>query len=223
MMNTRVISVHSKVPTVPDRSTRVGTPSARERRRFTHEPHPSAPSMRCPAGQRAPLRARPEAARPPARIEDECRRSIEKGEAQRVWRKLVTIQCVVHVVCKTDEENISDAQIESQIDGAQPGLPRHQPRPQQRPRRRGRASPPTRTSSSRSPPRTPRARRPTASPARRRRATPSAPATRSRRRPAAAPRRGRPTATSTSGSATSATGCSATRSSPAARPRPTAS
>jgi hypothetical protein len=49
------------------------------------------------------------------RIEDDCRRSIEKGEAQRVWRKLITIQCVVHVVAKTDEENISDAQIESQI------------------------------------------------------------------------------------------------------------
>jgi hypothetical protein len=49
------------------------------------------------------------------RIEDDCRRSIEKGEAQRVWRKLVTIQCVVHVVAKTDEENISDEQIESQI------------------------------------------------------------------------------------------------------------
>ena len=50
------------------------------------------------------------------RIEDECRRSIEKGEAQRVWRKLVTIQCVVHVVHKTDEENISDEQIQSQFD-----------------------------------------------------------------------------------------------------------
>jgi hypothetical protein len=50
------------------------------------------------------------------RIEDECRRSIEKGEAQRVWRKLITIQCVVHVVHKTDEENISDEQIQSQID-----------------------------------------------------------------------------------------------------------
>ena len=50
------------------------------------------------------------------RIEDDCRRSIEKGEAQRVWRKLITIQCVVHVVAKTDEENISDEQIESQIE-----------------------------------------------------------------------------------------------------------
>jgi len=49
------------------------------------------------------------------RIEDECRRAIEKGDAQRVWRKLLTIQCVVHVVAKTDEENISDEQIESQI------------------------------------------------------------------------------------------------------------
>jgi hypothetical protein len=50
------------------------------------------------------------------RIEDECRRSIEKGEAQRVWRRLVTIQVVVHVVHKTDEENISDEQVASQID-----------------------------------------------------------------------------------------------------------
>src|SRR3954454_7938423 len=50
------------------------------------------------------------------RIEEEARRSIERGEAQRVWRKVVTIQVVVHVVHKTDEENISDAQIKSQID-----------------------------------------------------------------------------------------------------------
>jgi hypothetical protein len=50
------------------------------------------------------------------RIEDACRRSIAKGEAQRVWRKLITIQVVVHVVAKTDEENISDEQIESQIE-----------------------------------------------------------------------------------------------------------
>jgi hypothetical protein len=50
------------------------------------------------------------------RIEDECRRAIEKGEAQRVWSKLVTIQCVVHVVHKTDEENISDEQVQSQIE-----------------------------------------------------------------------------------------------------------
>jgi hypothetical protein len=50
------------------------------------------------------------------RIEDDCRRAIEKGEAQRVWRKLVTIPVVVHVVHKTDEENISDEQVKSQID-----------------------------------------------------------------------------------------------------------
>ena len=49
------------------------------------------------------------------RIEEACRRSIEKGQAQRVWRKLVTIDVVVHVVHKTDEEEISDAQVESQI------------------------------------------------------------------------------------------------------------
>ena len=50
------------------------------------------------------------------RIEHECQRSIEKGEAQRVWRKLITLPVVVHVVYKTDEENISDEQVQSQID-----------------------------------------------------------------------------------------------------------
>jgi hypothetical protein len=50
------------------------------------------------------------------RIEDDVRRSIEKGEAQRLMRKLVTIQVVVHVVYRTKAENISDAQIKSQID-----------------------------------------------------------------------------------------------------------
>jgi hypothetical protein len=33
-----------------------------------------------------------------------------------VWRKLVTIPVVVHVIAKTDEEDISDEQIESQIE-----------------------------------------------------------------------------------------------------------
>src|SRR3954451_23852417 len=51
-----------------------------------------------------------------ARIEGASRRAIERGVAQRVWRRLVTIQVVVHVVHKADEENISDAQIKSQID-----------------------------------------------------------------------------------------------------------
>ena len=50
------------------------------------------------------------------RIEHECQRSIEKGEAQRVWRKLITLPVVVHVVYKTDEENIPDDQVASQID-----------------------------------------------------------------------------------------------------------
>lgn len=50
------------------------------------------------------------------RIEEDCQKAIAKGEAQRVWRRLVTIQVVVHVVHKTDEENISDAQVASQID-----------------------------------------------------------------------------------------------------------
>jgi hypothetical protein len=50
------------------------------------------------------------------RIEHDCRRAIEQGTAQRVWRKLVTLPVVVNVVWKTDEENISDAQVESQIE-----------------------------------------------------------------------------------------------------------
>jgi Pregnancy-associated plasma protein-A len=50
------------------------------------------------------------------KIEDQCQELISKGYAQRVWRKLVTIPVVVHVVYKTDEENISDEQIASQID-----------------------------------------------------------------------------------------------------------
>jgi hypothetical protein len=50
------------------------------------------------------------------KIEHDCQRSIEKGEAQRVWRKLVTLPVVAHVVYKTDEENIPDEQVSSQID-----------------------------------------------------------------------------------------------------------
>ena len=50
------------------------------------------------------------------RIEDECQNLIAKGYAQRVWRKLSTIQVIVHVVSKTEEEDISDEQIESQIE-----------------------------------------------------------------------------------------------------------
>ncbi len=50
------------------------------------------------------------------KIEHDCARAIERGEAQRVWRRLITIQVVVHVVYKRSVENISDAQIKSQID-----------------------------------------------------------------------------------------------------------
>ncbi len=48
-------------------------------------------------------------------VEQHTRRSIESGEAMRVAAKLVTIPTVVHVVYKTAEENISDAQVLSQI------------------------------------------------------------------------------------------------------------
>lgn len=47
--------------------------------------------------------------------EDETRRSIDSGEAMRVVRKLIKIPVVVHVVYRTDKENISDAQVKSQI------------------------------------------------------------------------------------------------------------
>jgi Pregnancy-associated plasma protein-A len=50
------------------------------------------------------------------RIEQGIRRSIQTGQAQRVTRQLITIPVVVHVVYKRDLENISDAQVKSQID-----------------------------------------------------------------------------------------------------------
>ena len=48
--------------------------------------------------------------------EEETHRSIDSGKAMRVAEKLITIPVVVHVVHRTDEENISDAQVKSQID-----------------------------------------------------------------------------------------------------------
>ena len=42
-------------------------------------------------------------------------RSIESGQAMRMQRRLVTIPTVVHVVYKTAAQNISDAQVKSQI------------------------------------------------------------------------------------------------------------
>jgi hypothetical protein len=47
--------------------------------------------------------------------EEDTRRSIESGQAQRVVAKLVTLPVVVHVVHRTGAENISDAQVQSQI------------------------------------------------------------------------------------------------------------
>jgi hypothetical protein len=48
-------------------------------------------------------------------IEEETRRSIESGQAMKVAAKLITIPVVVHVVHRAAAENISDAQVKSQI------------------------------------------------------------------------------------------------------------
>lgn len=48
-------------------------------------------------------------------VERQTREIIESGQAMRVAAKLVTIPVVVHVVYRTEEENISDAQVHSQI------------------------------------------------------------------------------------------------------------
>ena len=47
--------------------------------------------------------------------EDDTRRRIESGEAMRLIANLITIPVVVHVVHRTDEEEISDPQVKSQI------------------------------------------------------------------------------------------------------------
>jgi hypothetical protein len=49
------------------------------------------------------------------KVEEHTRRSIDTGEAMRVAAKLITIPVVVHVVYRTASENISDAQVRSQI------------------------------------------------------------------------------------------------------------
>jgi hypothetical protein len=51
-----------------------------------------------------------------SRIEDQIRRSITSGQAQRVTRQLIKIPVVVHVVYRTETENISTEQIKCQID-----------------------------------------------------------------------------------------------------------
>ncbi len=47
--------------------------------------------------------------------EDQTRETISSGEAMRVVAELITIPVVVHIVYRTKEENISDAQVKSQI------------------------------------------------------------------------------------------------------------
>ena len=49
------------------------------------------------------------------KVEQDVRSSIESGQAMRVAAKLITIPVVVHIVHRTDDEDISDAQVESQI------------------------------------------------------------------------------------------------------------
>lgn len=51
-----------------------------------------------------------------ARLKERIRQSVDSGEAQTVARELVTISTVVHVVYNTEEENVSDEQVASQID-----------------------------------------------------------------------------------------------------------
>ncbi len=50
------------------------------------------------------------------RAERATERSIESGAAARTLRRTVTIPMVVHIVFRTAAENISDAQVQSQID-----------------------------------------------------------------------------------------------------------
>ena len=49
------------------------------------------------------------------RIHEDTQRSIETGRAQQVMRRQITIPVVVHVVYRTQAENISKTQINSQI------------------------------------------------------------------------------------------------------------
>jgi hypothetical protein len=50
------------------------------------------------------------------RAEEDTRERIDSGEALRVVGKLIRLPVVVHVVHRAAEENISDAQVKSQID-----------------------------------------------------------------------------------------------------------
>ena len=61
------------------------------------------------------LEVEPSFRRNQERAEQFTARAIASGDAQRAERKLVTIQTVVHVLYKKDAQNISDAQINSQM------------------------------------------------------------------------------------------------------------
>src|SRR4051812_14122301 len=76
-----------------------------------------APRRQCGAMQEYELllESHPAFRRNQQRAEDFTARAITSGQAERVTRKLVTIRTVVHVVHKRDRENISDAQVKSQI------------------------------------------------------------------------------------------------------------
>jgi hypothetical protein len=50
------------------------------------------------------------------KVEEETRKSLESGQAMRTVARLITLPVVVHVVYQAKEENISDAQVKSQID-----------------------------------------------------------------------------------------------------------
>src|SRR5688572_608021 len=50
------------------------------------------------------------------KAEEQTRESIDSGQALRVAARLITLKVVVHVVHRTAQENISDAQVKSQID-----------------------------------------------------------------------------------------------------------
>jgi hypothetical protein len=49
------------------------------------------------------------------KVEEDTRKSLESGQAMRTVAKLITIPVVVHIVHRAKEENISDAQVKSQI------------------------------------------------------------------------------------------------------------
>ena len=67
------------------------------------------------AGVRAPAGGSPTFRNGQRRAEEFTSRAITSGEAERTARKLITIPTVVHVVYKKPAENISLAQIRSQM------------------------------------------------------------------------------------------------------------